>query len=59
MPGFGDKISKFLASPQGRRLTGQAVRKAQQLAQDPKARATMQRVASKFGQHRPGSGPRP
>ena len=59
MPGIAGKISKFLASPQGRRLTAQAVRKAQQLAQDPRTRARVQQVTSRFGQHRPGAGPRP
>ncbi|GAA4663873.1 hypothetical protein [Kineococcus glutinatus] len=53
MAGLSGKISKFLASPQGRRITGQAVRKAQQLASDPKTRAQMQRVVSRFGQQRP------
>ena len=59
MAGIAGKISKFLASPQGRRLAGEAVRRAQKIAADPRARARIQQVASRLGQQRPGSGPRP
>ncbi|GAB7192731.1 hypothetical protein NUM3379_34400 [Kineococcus sp. NUM-3379] len=57
MAGFAAKISKFLSTPQGRRLTGEAVRRAQRIAADPKARARIQQVATRLGQRRPG--PRP
>ena len=59
MAGLAGKISKFLSTPAGRRITSEAVRRAQQIAADPKARARIQQVATKLGQRRPGTGPRP
>ncbi|PPK93442.1 hypothetical protein CLV92_11070 [Kineococcus xinjiangensis] len=58
MPGLAGKISKFLATPQGRRLTGQAVRKAQQLAANPRTRARMLELATKLNQRGAGPGTR-
>ena len=56
MAGLAGKLSKFLASPQGRRITGEALRRAQKLASDPRTRARVQQVASKFNQR--GGAPR-
>ena len=42
MAGLFSKVSRFLSSPEGKRLTNEAVKRAQALAKDP---ATRQKVA--------------
>ena len=42
MAGLFSKVTRFLSSPEGKRLTSQAAKRAQAMAKDP---ATRQKVA--------------
>ncbi|WP_165865563.1 hypothetical protein [Vallicoccus soli] len=42
------KVQKFAQSPQGRKLIGEATRKAQQAAQDPRNRERIEQVRRRF-----------
>jgi hypothetical protein len=46
------KVQEFARSPQGKRLIGEASRKAQQAAKDPATRARIDEVRRRFSKPR-------
>jgi len=44
VPGLFDRVARLARSPKGQQVISQATAKAQQLAQDPKNRARVQRL---------------
>jgi hypothetical protein len=50
--GLMSKVTRFLSSPEGKRLTSEAARRAQALAKDPATRQKVADARKRFGRGR-------
>ena len=53
MPSLFDRLARFARTPQGQRAIRQAQQRGQELARDPRTRAKVDQIRSRFLNRRP------